>query len=223
MKKIFIVTEGPSEEHFAKVVLTPHFLDFDKNIIPITILTKRDNRHGIMHKGGMSSYGKMHNTLEPVLKRASKNEDSYVTTMVDFYALPTSTPGYTEAMKYSDAYDKVNQLESSILQEEGYERYFKPYIQLHEFEALLFTDIDQLTTEYFDCNIDNLREILTFQSNPELINNGFDTAPSKRILKAIPAYDKTVAGIEILRRIGLSKIREKCKHFNDWITFLEQI
>lgn len=133
MKKIFIVTEGPSEEHFAKAILAPHFLDYDKNIIPITILTKRDNRHGIMYKGGMSSYSKMQNTLEP------------------------------------------------------------------------------------------LRQAISAQPNPELINNSFETAPSKRILKAIPAYDKTVAGIEVLRRIGLNKIRDKCRHFNDWITHLEQI
>ena len=223
MKKIFIVTEGPSEEHFAKAILAPHFLDYEKIIIPITILTKRDNRHGIMYKGGMSSYSKMQNSLEPVLKRSSRSEDSYVSTMVDFYALPTDTPGYANAMKYSDAYDKVRQLENSILQKVGHERHFKPYIQLHEFEALLFADIEQLSTEYFDCQIDELRQAISTQPNPELINNSFETAPSKRILKAIPAYDKTVAGIEVLRRIGLNKIRDKCRHFNDWITHLEQI
>lgn len=223
MKNIFIIAEGVSEEKFAKKILGPYFLDFDKNIIPITVLTKKDNRHGKMFKGGISTYSKMRNTLEPVLKRASARGDSYVTTMVDFYALPTDTPGYADAMKNLNAYDIVYQIENTILQEEGFDRIFKPYIQLHEFEALLFANIELLTTEYFDCNIDELRQILISQPNPELINNGFETAPSKRILKAIPAYDKTVAGIEILSKIGLDKIREKCSHFNDWITYLEQI
>jgi hypothetical protein len=222
MKNIFIIAEGPSEERFAKKILGPHFLDFDKNIIPITALTKKDNRHGTIHKGGITTYRKFQNTLHPILKQAAKSGDAYVTTMVDFYALPTDTPGHDESMKCSSAYDKVKVIETAISEQEGYKQIFLPYIQLHEFEALLFTDVEQLLTEYFDYNIDELRQALVAQPNPELINNSFDTAPSKRILKAISIYDKTVAGVEVLCKIGLDQIRQKCKHFNDWITHLEQ-
>jgi hypothetical protein len=223
MKNIFIIAEGPSEEKFAKKILVPHFLDFDKNIIPITVLTKKDNRHGKMFKGGISTYGKLEGTLCPKLKQAAASRDSYVTTMIDFYALPTDTPGYDDSMKYVSVYDKVKIIEAAISEKEGYKQIFLPYIQLHEFEALLFTDVEQLLTEYFDYNIDELRQALVTQPNPELINNSFDTAPSKRILKAIPIYDKTVAGVEVLRKIGLDQIRQKCEHFNAWITRLEQL
>lgn len=223
MKKIFIVTEGASEEHFAKAILSPHFLDFDKIIIPIKVLTKKDDRHGKMHKGGITSYSKMQTTLCPVLRQASASKDSYVTTMIDFYALPTDTPNYASAMKHHNAYEAVKEIEEAISDKEGFKQIFFPYIQLHEFEALLFADIEQLTTEYFNSDIDELRQVSIIQPNPELINNTPNTAPSKRILKVIPAYDKTVAGIEILRKIGLNKLRQKCQHFNDWITLLEQI
>ena len=103
MKNIFIVAEGVSEEHFAKKILCPHFLDFDKNIIPITVLTKKDNRHGAIHKGGITTYRKFQNTLHPILKQAAKSGDSYVTTMVDKKATnkffcPTSS--YTNLKHY---------------------------------------------------------------------------------------------------------------------------
>ena len=58
---------------------------------------------------------------------------------------------------------------------------------------------------------------------PELINDGAETAPSKRILKQIPEYDKVTAGWTVAEQIGLTTLRHKCPHFNDWLTRLEQL
>ena len=59
--------------------------------------------------------------------------------------------------------------------------------------------------------------------DPELINDGQDTAPSKRILKKIPEYDKATAGVRIVGRIGLPTLRAKCPHFNEWLYQLEEL
>ena len=52
---------------------------------------------------------------------------------------------------------------------------------------------------------------------PELINNSPEAAPSKRLIAAIPDYNKVVVGICVAMDIGLEKIREKCPLFNEWV------
>jgi len=59
--------------------------------------------------------------------------------------------------------------------------------------------------------------------SPELINDGPDTAPSKRILKEIPEYDKVGAGVLVAEKIGLEILRKKCNHFAEWLACLEQL
>ena len=96
---------------------------------------------------------------------------------------------------------------------------FVPYIQLHEFEALLFSD-PAAFTEMFpnrEGAIAQLTDIRKKFHSPEDINDGQLTAPSKRILNVLPDYQKSVAGILIAQRIGLAKIRSECGHFNDWL------
>ena len=59
--------------------------------------------------------------------------------------------------------------------------------------------------------------------NPELINDGPETAPSKRILKEIPEYDKASAGVSVTSKIGLPQLRNRCRHFNEWLGQLENL
>jgi hypothetical protein len=54
-----------------------------------------------------------------------------------------------------------------------------------------------------------------------LINDGFETAPSKRILKEIPEYDKVTAGVSVAGKIGIETLRAKCRHFSEWLAKLE--
>lgn len=56
---------------------------------------------------------------------------------------------------------------------------------------------------------------------PELINNGLETAPSKRILHVIPDYDKVTAGVDSLRQVGIEKLMAKCSHFAEWVGKME--
>ncbi|MDE1489352.1 DUF4276 family protein [Xenorhabdus bovienii] len=97
-------------------------------------------------------------------------------------------------------------------------------MQLHEFEALIFSDPAKLDWEYLehDTAIASLVSMAEDQ-NPELINDGKETAPSKRIFNALSDYDKVSAGVSVVEYIGLQKLREKCRHFNEWVTQLENL
>lgn len=128
----------------------------------------------------------------------------------------------------------MDMLEAGMLYEVEPElqRRFLPYIQLHEFESLLFSDLDIYNNnfeadEFLDYNY--LLETINQFDNPELINNGIETAPSKRLAKIIKGYfsenenQKVLYGTLLAQDIGLQKIRSKCPRFNDWIIKLEAV
>ena len=222
MKKIFIVTEGQSETNFVKKVMVPYFAG-RCNLIPNTVTTKTDNRHGKTYKGGVANYGQIRNTLLKTLAVSTKSKDAYVTTMFDFYRLPTDVPGVMDSEKIKDPYDKVEYIENEILKAEGYDgTFFFPYIELHEFEAMLFSDLTKLKEAYFEYDITALEECVKMQGNPELINNGEETAPSKRIINCIDCYDKANVGVDVLEKTGIENIAKKCRHFSEWIKRIEK-
>jgi hypothetical protein len=139
--------------------------------------------------------------------------------------LPDDFPGFSEASTIYDAYVRVKALEKSF-SEAINEKRFVPYIQLHEFEALLFCGISHLPKLYPGCEkrCEQLTKDLQKVGNPELIDNGPTTAPSKRIIKAIEGekrthynYNKPATGKAITKEIGIDELRAKCPHFNEWI------
>ncbi len=221
MKKIFIVTEGQSETNFVNKIMVPFFAD-RCTLIPNTVITKTDSRHGKIHKGGVVNYAQIRNTLCKTLATASKNKNSYVTTMFDLYGLPADVPGATDAQKVTDPYGKVEFIEREIQRAEGYDgTFFFPYIELHEFEAMIFSDITKLEEVYFDYDLTALKECAKLQSNPELINDGVETSPSKRIVNCINCFDKANVGVDVMGKIGIENIANKCRHFGEWIKQLE--
>jgi hypothetical protein len=104
---------------------------------------------------------------------------------------------------------------------------FLPYIQLYEFEALILSDPEKFSVRFIehDRQIKRLAELCLSFVSPELINDGQQTAPSKRIIKEIPEYEgaKASAGPLIAKEIGIKTMREKCPHFNNWLTKLEKL
>ena len=143
--------------------------------------------------------------------------------MFDLYALPNDFPGYKESKEIVEPYARVNALEQSLSNAVGDAR-FIPYIQLHEFEALLFCGIEHLAKKYPKCKsrCEQLTKVLLKVGNPELIDNGPTTAPSKRIINAIEGgnkykYNKPATGKTITKEIGIDELRVKCSHFNEWI------
>jgi hypothetical protein len=220
--RLHVTAEGQTEQAFVKNILAPHLAPCNVFADARAVLTSKDNKANIKYRGGLISYPKAKADIATWLKE-DKHPECRFTTMFDFYALPDDFPGYAEAAKLSDSYAKITLLEESLYKDFD-DRRFIPYIQLHEFEALIFADPQRLDWEYLehDRPIANLLKMVGMQ-NPELINDDPQTAPSKRILNEIPEYDKVTAGVSIVQRIGLKTIKLKCRHFNEWLNKLEQL
>ncbi len=140
--------------------------------------------------------------------------------------LPNDFPGYEDAAKKVDPYERVATLEKALGEDIDHPR-FVPYIQLHEFEALIFSDPTKLDVQYFEHNIaiQRLVEIASQSDTPELIDDGAESAPSKRIIKEIPEYEwmKASAGPLVVQEIGLPTILSKCTHFGEWFEKLKAL
>ena len=220
--RLNITTEGATEQRFVKDVLFMHLLPFHIYCDHRSVLTSKEYRK----RGGITNYDK---AKKDILRWISSEDssDRRFTTMFDYYALPNDFPGYSDALRFSNPYDKVECLENAFAEDINDSR-FIPYIQLHEFETLLFSNLDVLLLEYEDKSkeIANLKKVLLqapYYNNPELINDHKETSPSHRLISYIPEYQKVSSGSLITDLISIHVLREKCYHFNEWVTKLEAL
>jgi hypothetical protein len=222
MIRLHITTEGQTELAFVRNILAPYLATLNIVVDARCVLTSRDKKNAKEYRGGLVSYEKARKDIQIWLKE-DRQEQCRFSTMFDLYALPKDFPGLKDSQKKNSPYDKVKFLEKSMIQDIN-DRRFIPYIQLHEFEALILADPQKLDWEYLEHekSIKNLISMMGDQ-NPELINENPETAPSKRIRSEIPEYNKVSAGAVIVKKIGLPKLRQKCSHFNEWLTRLEQL
>ena len=98
------------------------------------------------------------------------------------------------------------------------------YVQRHEFEGLLFADVDGFRNAGLaidEACLARLRGVRDRFPTPEDINDGRATAPSKRILGLIPDYRKRLHGPLVAENIGLAAMREECPRFGNWMDRLE--
>lgn len=224
MRRLHVLAEGQTEEAFVNQVLAPHLADHGV-VADIRCVTTRRDRHrlDIVHRGGLREYGKVQRDLQ---RWMAEDRDAVFTTMLDLYALPRDFPGFADAARFTDPYARVRHLEQAMAADIGQQRLI-PYIQLHEFEALLFSEPEKFDWAYIEHEsaIARLVELAARFPNPELINDGAATAPSKRIIAAIPeyAFQKTTAGPLIASRIGVQTMWDRCPHFAEWIARLEAL
>lgn len=218
--RLYLTVEGPTERAFAKAVLKPHLAQFDVDLRTRIVVTNRK----LGKRGGIFNFTVLQTDLTYLMREHRQPEDRF-TTMIDLYALPREFPGWDEAHKQATPEKRITVLETALLKEIRDWR-FLPYIQLHEFETLLYCDLSQLAQRVANSE----RALLTLQHEvnglePEDINEGETTAPSKRISNYVPAYNKLKVrvGAPAAAAIGLPTLRSKCPHFNDWISQLERL
>ena len=213
MKRLYVYCEGQTEESFVKKLLQPHFIQKDIYVIPIICRTKEGPQE--IHKGGVVESNKV---VKDIKRYCKEHANETVSSFIDYYGLKN----YPEIQFKSSKYDLIEELERILKNDVNCDN-FIPYISLHEFESLLFSDPNEF--KYLsEVAVNTFNEILEeFNNNPEFINNGKDTAPSKRILKAINNYGKIIDGTRIAQHISLNKIKEKCYHFSQWINKIENI
>jgi hypothetical protein len=225
MPRLNIIAEGQTEEAFVHAVLLEPLAERQVYVAVRCVETSRDKRRGKIHRGGLLNYQKARGDLHRWMKE-DQNPDAHFTTMFDLYALPPDFPDFDEAGHCPDPYQRVAALEVGFGQDIDHPR-FIPYIQLHEFEALLLSDPAKFDWEFIEhqAAIDRLVTMCGAFASPELIDDGAETAPSKRIIKEIPEYEgrKASAGPLTAAKIGLATLRAKCRHFNDWLGRLEAL
>ena len=213
---------GPTELRFVKDVLFKHLQPYNIFCEHRSVLTSKE-----YHKrGGITTYAKARKDIQQWIS-SENSSDRRFSTMFDYYALPNDFPGYSDAQKLLNPYDKVKCIEKAFAEDINDNR-FIPYIQLHEFEALLFSNLDILLLEYEDKSkeIATLKEELSqspYNNNPELIDDKKATSPSHRIMSQIPEYQKVSSGSLITDLISINVLRSKCCHFNEWLTQLEKL
>lgn len=220
--RLHIVAEGQTEEAFVNQVLSHHFGEHNVTVDVRTVETSR--RRYLIHRGGLFNYQRAKRDLERWM-REDRNEDAFFTTMFDLYALPEDFPGYPAAQRFPP-YNRVTTLEAAFQQEIKHLR-FIPYIQLHEFEALLLSDPEKFDWFFIDHerSIRQLIKLANEVESPELIDDGPITAPSKRIIQLIPEYagQKASVGPLIAAKIGLPAMRARCPHFDSWLQRIEAL
>ena len=146
MIRLHITAEGQTEQRFVNEVLRPHLATFEVYTDVRCVLTGKDKRAGKEHRGGMTTYVRARDDILAWMKEDSAPECRF-TTMFDLYRLPRDFPGYEEAMKKTDLYQRVSDLEQALAKDTD-DRHIVPYIQLHEFETLILSDPQKLDWEY---------------------------------------------------------------------------
>ena len=216
MNRVRIFVEGQTEETFVNDILSPHLNQM--GVYPHALLFRK--------KGGSLAYQR---AQKEILNSLKEDTALVCTTMVDFYGMTMDWPGRTESQSCQNCQDKAQTVEQALSEDivtqmgSSWNRaQFIPYIQMHEFEALLFSETSILAASNSKVSA-QLEHVLQFFSCPEEINDNYQTCPSRRIKQHIENYVKTVDGIIAARKIGLFKMRQKCPHFNEWITKLENL
>ncbi|ABQ06721.1 MULTISPECIES: DUF4276 family protein [Flavobacterium] len=221
MKRVHIIVEGQTEVRVFYSILVPYIQSKVENVyIEITPI-----KHSA---GGIVKYSK----LLPELRNHLADKEKIVTTFFDYYGLleKHNFPKYKEAK-----IDQTNSKVGVVLMEDGLKddlasqgistKNFIPYIQLHEFEALLFSSDEGFEFQYDNPRVlRDLKAISPRYQTPEDINDSPVTAPSKRIIgileKQGEKYEKVIDGDAISIMVGIEAMMEKCPRFKAWVETL---
>lgn len=230
MVNLRVYVEGWGEYRFVQDLLVAHLQAFGVFVQASRIghLTGKP-RLGIGNWEGEHGTGR---ELQRALLQSSSRYSLYVTTMVDYYALPRDWPNRENSSELPKP-DRSSRVESGMYKymrellgnDERITR-FVPYVSLHEFEALLLSKPEALLAFFpgEEAAVQKLRDDVSTLA-PEHVDDDPCFAPSKRIIRFLPGYasQKSAAAIHALRAIGMEHLRQACPHFGQWLGRLEAL
>ncbi len=224
MTRLYLTVEGQTEQAFAVQVLKPHLSRHGVYVSKPRLTGPNSRRGGHIPRGGM--FNRFQQVIEDIRRwlKEDKSSDARFSMMVDLYGLPSDFPGYDQGMSHSLPIEQARFLQESLVQELNDAR-FIPYLQVHEFEALVLAEPIKLADLYEPRanKLESLcRECAQFTS-PEDIDHGQHSHPKSRIQQCIPEYDENVAGPLITESIGLEILRSRCPNFGEWLARLESL
>ncbi|MCX7046281.1 MAG: DUF4276 family protein [Candidatus Sumerlaeota bacterium] len=220
MIRVYVVVEGDTESDFLKEVVEPYLVSCGVYVFPCII--------GVPgHKGGDVRYSRAQRNILNLLQQ---ERETYCSTFFDYYGLGHDFPGFAHAQS-GIGIEKARTIEKAMRDDikarldSSFDAVrFIPYIQMHEFEALLFSDPEALARGLYRPQLSQeFAKIRRQFSSPEDINDNEATSPSKRIKELVAGYDKVAGGSLASISIGLDKIRKECAHFAEWIMKLETL
>ena len=217
-RRLHLLVEGTTEETIVREVVAPHLESIGWDITVTTPKTRRTGSEPA-RRGGVGAWKPLRKEITNLLGDSSL---SLLTTMFDYYGFPSDAPGMVNRPDLS-AIERVAHVEQSLEREIG-DRRFVPHLVLHEVEAWVFAAADQLADQIDDERLARrlLRDVEA-NAGPEGINEGPETAPSKRLLRYCPTYIKQLDGPEAVRRLGLVALRQQCPHMDAWLRKFERV
>ena len=220
MTRLLIHVEGETEEAFVNEVLGPHLYTCGYTMVSARLMGNPRQRD---RRGGIKPWPAVR---RDILNHLKEDAGRLVSTMVDYYGLPKSGSGAWPGRETADNVpfqEKASTVENALLTDICEQmgsafnpNRFIPFLMMHEFEALLFSDC-----EGFGRGIGHPDIAREFDS-PEEIDDSPRTAPSRRVERLVPEYQKPLFGTLAALDIGLDKIRAECPHFRDWLARLER-
>ena len=218
MTRVHVIVEGPTEESFVRNVLASSLWTHAVYLIPIVL--------GVPgHRGGNVNYARVR---KDILLQLRQDRRACCTMMLDLYALGAGFPGLPAAPNLSGI-EKAMHIEQALHQdiigrapELRPDLRFLPYLQVHEYEGLLFSDPEALASSLRQQDLSEpLRRIRKAFETPEDINDNPSTAPSRRLIGLYPPYKKVIEGTVAAKAVGLPSMLKECPHFRDWVERLQ--
>jgi hypothetical protein len=229
MARLLIHVEGQTEESFVNEVLRNHLVSQGYHSVDARIVGNARLRQ---RRGGVRPWPSVR---KDIVNHLREDQGCVATTMVDYYAMPQKGPGgwpgRAQAAERITAEEKAlcveNAVRDDLVAKMGsrfeIER-FVPFVVMHEFEGLLFSDCAAFSQGISRPNLEpDFKNIRDQFATPEEIDDSPVTAPSKRVEALVPGYEKPLLGVLAALEIGLVRIREQCPHFDSWLSQLESL
>jgi hypothetical protein len=214
MQKLHILVEGQTEEVIVNNVIGPYLSSEDLYITTSILKTKQPAGGRPAHAGGVTSWTKIFREIGLLLGDTST---TLLTTLIDYYGFPHDAPGMADR-PLGSPYVRVEHVEKALADAVGSER-FLPHLVLHEIEAWVLADCSRLAHLLGNSSeTTRLARVVAAGPGPEMVDDGVETAPSKRIVNIYPKYAKTFDGPLVIADIGLDEIRRQCPHANRWLS-----
>jgi|694.fasta_scaffold94246_5 hypothetical protein len=224
VRRLMVAVEGPTEDNFVRQILHPHLWSHGIAVSSTIVGKAKAAARGNSGKGsrGGGCYADWERDIHNCLKD-NPSRDFRLTTLFDLYGLPGDFPGRDRIASDRSQADRCDRLQR-ILACQINDWRFIPYLQLHEFEALVMACLPDLEALYDApdqlAGLARLRaEVASLK--PEEINDSKVTAPSKRLERLVPGYRKQQDGPDAIELAGLPSVRLQCPRFGAWLTQLE--
>lgn len=219
MRSVYLLAEGQSEYMVIDAVLQPHLERIGFHVRKSVLVTKPATG-GPARRGGVGSWARIEAEIRRILRDPTIG---VVTTMIDYYGLPEDSPGMSRRSLTADPLSRVTTVERAVEEAIGDPR-FTAHLVLHELEAWVLAASGPLGDLVGNRRLtEQIRKVVDGHGGPEQVNDGRDSAPSKRLLALYPAFNKVFEGPLAIADLGLDALRRQCPHADAWLLRLEAL